>query len=151
MRRVVVTGMGIVSPVGRGLDANWKGITAGKSVISPITSFDTTEFVSKVGGFVPKGKEAGQFDADSVISPKEQRHMDEFIVYAIAAATDAVEDSGWVAQTDEDKERFEDDFVEDDHVPDFIPSAQLNKFVFNEDTVDTVLEDLMEPQIAISN
>ncbi len=105
MRRVVVTGMGIVSPVGRGLDANWKGITAGKSVISPITSFDTTEFVSKVGGFVPKGKEAGQFDADSVISPKEQRHMDEFIVYAIAAATDAVEDSGWVAQTDEDKER----------------------------------------------
>lgn len=105
MRRVVVTGMGIVSPVGRGLDANWKGITAGKSVISPITSFDTTDFVAKVGGFVPKGTEPGQFDADSVISPKEQRHMDEFIIYAIAAATDAVEDSGWVAQSDEDKER----------------------------------------------
>lgn len=105
MRRVVVTGMGIVSPVGRGLDANWKGITAGKSVISPITSFDTTEFVAKVGGFVPKGTELGQFDADSVISPKEQRHMDEFIIYAIAAATDAVEDSGWTAPSDEDKER----------------------------------------------
>lgn len=51
--------------------------------------------------------------------------------------------------SDEDKERFEDDFVEDDHVPDFIPSAQLNKFVFNEDTVDTVLEDLMERGIKI--
>ena len=105
MRRVVVTGMGIVSPVGRGLETNWKGITAGRSAISRITSFDTTDFVSKVGGFVPKGNEEGQFSADSVISPKEQRHMDEFIIYAVAAATDAVEDSGWVAKNEEEKNR----------------------------------------------
>ncbi len=105
MRRVVVTGMGLVTPLGRGLESNLKGIMAGKSVVSRITSFDTTDFSVKIGGFVPKGKEKGQFNIDSVVSPKEQRHMDEFIAYGITAATDAVEDSGWIASTDEDKER----------------------------------------------
>lgn len=105
MRRVVVTGMGIVSPLGCGLDVNLKGITAGKSVIRNIDTFDTTDYVAKVAGYVPKGTEAGQFNADEVIPPKEQRHMDQFIVYGMAAATAAVEDSGWKAETDEDKER----------------------------------------------
>lgn len=105
MRRVVVTGMGMVTPLGRGLDTNFKGINAGKSVIRKIDTFDTTDFVAKIAGFVPKGTQAGQFDADSVIAPKEQRHMDQFIVYGVAAAVDAVEDSGWKAETDEQKER----------------------------------------------
>ncbi len=105
MRRVVVTGMGIVSPLGYGLDINLKGITAGKSVIRNIDTFDTTDYVAKVAGYVPKGTEPGQFNADEVIPPKEQRHMDQFIVYGVAAASAAVEDSGWKAETDEDKER----------------------------------------------
>ena len=80
-RRVVVTGMGIVSPVGRGLKANWAGITSGKSAISKISSFDTTDFVAKVAGQVPYGTDDGQFNPDTVMSPKEQRHVDPFIIY----------------------------------------------------------------------
>lgn len=104
-RRVVVTGMGIVSPVGRGLKANWAGITSGKSAISKISSFDTTDFTAKVAGQVPYGTEDGQFNPDTIMSPKEQRHVDPFIIYGLAAATDAMEDSGYKAETEEQQLR----------------------------------------------
>lgn len=104
-RRVVVTGMGIVSPVGRGLKTNWAGITSGKSAISKISSFDTTDFVAKIAGQVPFGTAEGQFDPDSVMSPKEQRHVDPFIIYGLAAAMDAMEDSGYKAETEEQQAR----------------------------------------------
>ena len=104
-RRVVVTGMGIVSPVGRGLKANWAGITSGKSAISKISSFDTTDFVAKVAGQVPYGTDDGQFNPDTVMSPKEQRHVDPFIIYGLAAAMDAMEDSGYKAETEEQQLR----------------------------------------------
>ncbi len=104
-RRVVVTGMGIVSPVGRGLKANWAGITSGKSAISKISSFDTTDFTAKVAGQVPYGTEDGQFNPDTIMSPKEQRHVDPFIIYGLAAAMDAMEDSGYKAETEEQQLR----------------------------------------------
>ncbi len=104
-RRVVITGMGILSPLGRGLNTNWDKLTKGVSGISSIRSFDTENFTAKVAGQIPTGEMPDAFDPDSVLSPKEQRHVDPFILYGLAAATDAVEDSGYKPETEEEKER----------------------------------------------
>jgi 3-oxoacyl-[acyl-carrier-protein] synthase II len=104
MKRVVVTGVGIVSPLGVGLDHNWSALLAGVNGISKIDSFDTTDLSCKVAGVVPLGDKAeGKFNPDQWIEPKEQRKIDPFIVYGIVAATMAVEDSGWIAETEEQK------------------------------------------------
>ncbi len=99
MRRVVVTGMGIVSPLGCGLDYNWKAITDGKSGIRKIKGFDASEISSQIAGEVPLVSEddnhPAAFDVNKYIVPKEQKKMDKFIHFGIAAAIDAVEDSGW--------------------------------------------------------
>ena len=104
-RRVVITGMGILSPLGRGLNTNWDKLTKGISGISAIRSFDTENFTAKVAGQIPVGDGEGEFQPDSVLSPKEQRHVDPFILYGLSAATDAVEDSGYIPQTEEEMER----------------------------------------------
>lgn len=104
-RRVVVTGMGILSPLGRGVKTNWDKLTRGVSGISNIKCFDTENFTAKVAGQIPLGDEPDAFIPDSVLSPKEQRHVDPFILYGLAAATDAVEDSGYIPQTEEEQER----------------------------------------------
>lgn len=104
-RRVVITGMGILSPLGRGLNTNWDKLTKGVSGISSIRAFDTENFTAKVAGQIPTGEMADAFDPDSVLSPKEQRHVDPFILYGLAAATDAVEDSGYKPETEEEMER----------------------------------------------
>ncbi len=104
-RRVVITGMGILSPLGRGLQTNWDKLTKGVSGISAIRSFDTENFVAKIAGQIPLGNNEGEFAPDSVLSPKEQRHVDPFILYGLSAATDAVLDSGYVPQTEEEMER----------------------------------------------
>ena len=104
-RRVVITGMGILSPLGRGLNTNWNKITKGVSGISAIRAFDTENFTAKVAGQIPVGDGDGEFQPDSILSPKEQRHVDPFILYGLSAATDAVEDSGYIPQTEEEMER----------------------------------------------
>ncbi len=104
-RRVVITGMGILSPLGRGINTNWDKLTKGISGISAIRLFDTENFTAKVAGQVPTGDMPDAFDPDSVLSPKEQRHVDPFILYGLAAATDAVEDSGYKPETEEEMER----------------------------------------------
>lgn len=104
-RRVVITGMGILSPMGRGLQTNWAGITAGKSAVSKIKSFDTEGFSAKIAGQIPFGTNEGEFNPDSVMEPKEQRHVDPFILYGICAATDAMADSGFVPANDEERTR----------------------------------------------
>lgn len=104
-RRVVITGMGILSPLGRGLQTNWDKLTKGVSGISAIRAFDTENFTAKVAGQIPVGDNEGEFQPDSVLSPKEQRHVDPFILYGLSAATDAVEDSGYMPQTEEEMER----------------------------------------------
>lgn len=102
MRRVVVTGMGMLSPMGRGVDTTWQGLINGKSAITPVTRYDVSDSPAKIAGQVPFGQEPGQFDPDTVMSPKDQRRVDPFILYGICAGTDAVEDSGWKPETEED-------------------------------------------------
>lgn len=88
MRRVVVTGLGITSPLGTGLEKNWDALTNGRSGIGPITHFDATDFPVKFAG------EVRDLSLDDFIDKKEARKMDLFIHYALAAATMALEDSG---------------------------------------------------------
>ena len=106
MRRVVVTGLGMVSPLGVGVENVWRQIIAGRSGISGIQSFDVSDLPAKIAGEVPRGDIAsGLFNADDYVPVKEQKKMDMFIVFAIAAAQEAVADSGWVPPDDEARER----------------------------------------------
>ncbi|MCH7937545.1 MAG: beta-ketoacyl-ACP synthase II [Proteobacteria bacterium] len=106
MRRVVVTGMGLVTSLGCGVKVNWENLLAGKSGIGAIQSFDISDLPSKIAGQVPIGETAeGLFNADDWMSPKDQRRMDDFIIYGLTAAVQAVADSGWTAETEEDQER----------------------------------------------
>jgi len=105
MKRVVVTGMGMLSPMGRGVERTWQGLIQGKSAISSVTKYDVSESPAKIAGQVFYGKEDGFFDPDTVMAPKDQRRVDPFILYGICAGIDAVEDSGWKPETDEDRFR----------------------------------------------
>jgi len=106
MRRVVVTGIGLVTPLGIGTDNNWRRLLAGESGLRAIQSFDVSDLPAKIAGQVPRGStEAGLFNTDDWVPPKDQKKMDLFIVYAIGAAVQAVEDSGWKPQDDEARER----------------------------------------------
>ncbi|MCC6598803.1 MAG: beta-ketoacyl-ACP synthase II [Alphaproteobacteria bacterium] len=106
MRRVVVTGMGIVSPLGVGVNHNWQALTAGKSGLRKIEHFDLTDISSHVAGVVPRSEDEnpqnGAFNPDLFMAPKDQRKTDIFIVYAMAAAKEAIEDSGWKPEGEED-------------------------------------------------
>jgi 3-oxoacyl-[acyl-carrier-protein] synthase II len=98
--------MGLVTPLGIGLDHVWNRLIEGESGIRAIQSFDVSDLPSRIAGQVPRGdREAGLFNADDWVSPKDQRRMDEFIVYALAAAAQAVDDSGWKPDSEEDRER----------------------------------------------
>ena len=113
MRRVVVTGIGLVTPLGSGVDVSWRRILAGESGAGRITAFDPEDLACQVACEVPRvdGRGGGgpdyegAFDPDQVMSPKDQRRIDDFILYGVAAADEAVRDSGWVPQTEEDRER----------------------------------------------
>lgn len=106
MRRVVVTGMGVVTPLGIGVERVWRRLVAGESGIGAIQSFDVSDLPSRVAAQVPRGdRAAGLFNADDWVPPKDQRRMDQFIVYAMAAAAQAVEDAGWEPEDDEERER----------------------------------------------
>jgi 3-oxoacyl-[acyl-carrier-protein] synthase II len=106
MRRVVVTGLGLVTPLACGVEETWARLLAGQSGASAITKFRTDDLATKIACQVRKGDGTdGTFNADQWVDPKEQRRMDEFIVYGLAAAKQAVTDSGWEAKTEEDKER----------------------------------------------
>ena len=106
MRRVVVTGMGLVTPLGVGLERNWSSLIEGESGISAIQSFDVADLPTKIAAQVPRGDIAsGLFNADDWVAPKDQRKMDGFIVFALAAAAQAVEDAGWRPDSEEACER----------------------------------------------
>ena len=96
MRRVVVTGLGMVTPLGVGVDHNWKQILAGKSGIGRITGFDVDDIACQIAGQVPGPDEEGGLDLDAFIDPREQRRQDRFIQLGLVAAQLAVEDSGWM-------------------------------------------------------
>jgi len=103
MRRVVITGMGMVSPLGIGVEHNWTKITNGKSGIRKIEHFDVSDITSQIAGIIPRGEASGEYNPDIFMEPKEQRRVDDFIVYAMAAATEAIENSGW-KPTDEERQ-----------------------------------------------
>lgn len=105
MRRVVVTGIGLVTPLGCGVDVNWSCLIGGRSGISPIQSFDVSDLRSKIAGQVPLGEGDGRFNADDWVTPKDQRRMDLFILFGLAAADQAVADSGWAPDDSESLER----------------------------------------------
>ena len=105
MRRVVVTGLGVLSPLGYGVKANWQALIKGQSGLSKIKSFDATSYASQVAGHIPVGTKAGQFNPDDVLSPKEQRHVDSFILYGMAVGEQAMQDAGWFPKTEEEKNR----------------------------------------------
>lgn len=105
MRRVVVTGMGVVSPLGTDLKENFEKVTCGKSAVRRVESFDISDYQSQVAAQVPFGTEFGQFEPNVWVTPKEQRHMDMFVIYGLAAGLMALADSGYEAVTEEQKNR----------------------------------------------
>ncbi|MBJ7485744.1 beta-ketoacyl-ACP synthase II [Brevundimonas sp.] len=113
MRRVVVTGLGLVTPLGTGVEHTWKGIVEGRSGIGPITNFDTEGYACTIAGEIPSvdGRGGGgpgvpgSFDPDAIMSAKDRKRVDDFILYGIAAADEALADAGWKPESDEDKER----------------------------------------------
>ena len=107
MRRVVVTGLGMLTPLGNGVDINWKRLISGSVGIRKILNFDVSDIPCKIAGQISnkdEDPEAG-LDIDQWIEPRDQKRIDRFIAYGIIAATQAVEDSGWIPKSDNDKFR----------------------------------------------
>ncbi|MCG6885487.1 MAG: beta-ketoacyl-ACP synthase II [Silicimonas sp.] len=106
MRRVVVTGLGMVSPLAAGVEATWSRLLSGQSAAGTITRFDASHLATTYACEVPRGDGSdGTFNPDDWMEPKEQRKVDEFILYGVAAATEAVKDAGWEPTDTESLER----------------------------------------------
>ena len=106
MRRVVITGMGMVSPLACGVEATWARLIAGRSGAGPITRFDASGLATRIACEVPWGDGSdATFNPDDWMAPKEQRKVDVFILYAMAAAAQAVEDAGWTPADEAARER----------------------------------------------
>ncbi len=104
MRRVVITGIGAVTPLGGDVNTTWDALTHAKSGIKAVTRFDISDIACKIGGQVPIGKNPGEFDPDTALPPKEQKKIDKFILFAIGAADEAIRDSGWRPESEEDRD-----------------------------------------------
>ncbi len=104
MRRVVVTGLGMVSPLGCGVDTTWSRILNGESGAKRIDTFDVSDLSSQIACVVPRGDGSdGSFNADQWMEPKDQRKVDDFIVFAMAAARQALDDAGWRPRTEDER------------------------------------------------
>jgi 3-oxoacyl-[acyl-carrier-protein] synthase II len=104
MRRVVVTGVGMVTPLASGVEPTWQRLLAGDSGIRPIETFEVSDLPSKIAGQIPRGDGSdGTFNADQWMEPKEQRKVDEFILFAMAAARQALDDADWHPQEYDDQ------------------------------------------------
>lgn len=105
MRRVVVTGIGLVTPLAGDAKHSWQRLIQSCSGIKKIETFDVSDLPTKIAGLVPQGTEPGQFNADAWMEPKDQRKIDTFILYGLAAASQAIEDSGWTPEDEELRDR----------------------------------------------
>ena len=104
MRRVVVTGLGMVSPLGCGVEPTWKRILNSESGAKKIDTFDVSDLTSRIACVVPRGDGSnGSFNPDQWMEPKDQRKVDDFIVFAMCAAKQALDDAGWHPATEEDR------------------------------------------------
>ncbi len=106
MRRVVITGLGLVTPLACGVETSWSRLLEGKSGARRVVEFEVSDISSQIACFIPRGDGSdGTFDPDQWMEPKEQRKVDDFIIYAMAAAEQAIRDSGYTAATKEQQER----------------------------------------------
>ena len=108
MRRVVVTGLGLLTPLGLGVEINWKRLISGKVGINKISDFDVSDLTCKIAGQIPyyhDDKEGG-LDLDNWIEPREYKRIDRFIAYGIISAAQAVKDSGWKPQNENEKKEY---------------------------------------------
>ena len=105
MRRVVVTGMGLVTPLGSGVTHCWDRLIKSESGVGGSDKFDVSDLPAKIAAHVPTGDRPGDFDALKYISNKDTRRMDKFIIFALGAAVQAVEDSGWKPESEEEQDR----------------------------------------------
>jgi len=106
LRRVVITGLGLVTPLGCGVEASWSRLLEGKSGARRVEEFPVDDIASQIACFVPRGPTSeGKFNADDWMEPKEQRKVDDFIVFAMGAADLALRDAAWKADTPEKQER----------------------------------------------
>ena len=104
MRRVVVTGIGMVTPLGCGVEPTWRRLVAGESGAKPIETFDVSDLPAKICCPIPRGDGSdGTFNADQWMEPKEQRKVDDFILYGLCAARQALDDAGWMPTAYEDQ------------------------------------------------
>lgn len=101
MRRVAVTGMGLITPLAAGVEATWRRLVAGESGIARIAGFESDDLPCRVAAQIPGPDQEDGLDPDAVMTPRERSRVDPFIVYALAAAAEAVEDSGWKPGEDE--------------------------------------------------
>jgi len=105
MRRTVITGLGLVTPLACGVEENWARLLAGRNGARRVEEFDVSDISCQIACFIPRGDGAdGTFNPDQWMEPKEQRKVDDFIVYAMAAAEQALLDSGFKAETKEQQE-----------------------------------------------
>src|SRR6185503_1836659 len=104
MRRVVVTGLGMVTPLGCGVEPTWKRILAGESGARKVEQFDVSDLPAKIAAQIPRGDGTnGTYNPDQWMEPKEQRKVDKFIVYAMCAARQALEHAGWTPTKPEEQ------------------------------------------------
>src|SRR5256885_1314878 len=104
MRRVVVTGLGMVSPLGCGVEPTWRRILNGESGARKIDTFDVSDLTSRIACMVPRGDGSdGTFNPDQWMEPKDQRKVDDFIVFGMSAAKQALDDANWHPSTDEER------------------------------------------------
>jgi len=104
MRRVVVTGLGMVTPLGCGVDVTWSRILAGRSGARRIETFEVSDIASQIACVVPRGDGSdGTFNPDQWMEPKDQRKVDDFIIFAMAAARQALDDADWHPESEDDK------------------------------------------------
>src|SRR5688572_6278784 len=104
MRRVVVTGLGIVTPLACGVEPTWQRLLEGRSGARRVEKFDVSDLACKIACHVPRGDGSdGSFNADQWMEPKEQRKVDDFIIYAMSAATQALTDAGWKPENKDDQ------------------------------------------------
>jgi 3-oxoacyl-[acyl-carrier-protein] synthase II len=106
LRRVVITGLGLVTPLGCGVEASWSRLLKGVNGARRIEEFQVDDLACQIACFVPRGPlPEGKFNPDDWMEPKEQRKVDDFIIYAMGAAEQALKDAGWTADTADKQER----------------------------------------------
>src|SRR5689334_24451862 len=104
MRRVVVTGMGMLTPLGCGVEPTWSRLIKGESGAKKVDTFEVSDIAAKIACVIPRGDGSnGTFNPDQWMEPKEQRKVDDFIIFAMAAARQALDDADWHPSTEEDK------------------------------------------------